>query len=250
MPKITCLMAINRYDEFVPLAIRSILEQTYQDFEFIILTNGDSGIQEFVRADFDDPRIQVVFSPIQQLAHNLNRGLELAKGEYIARMDGDDVSMPNRFAEQVALLDARPDLMLVSSKTFYIDEKGQDLAGSRRTPRWVNSRLWLKNPINHSAAMFRRLDILEAGGYASMIAQDYDLWLRIDRKRRPFFEIVDRCQLKLRNHPGQTRGRVEGYGAGAGFLLREFVVRKDPRFLLGALLLAVRGLPLPGAQRR
>ena len=241
MPKISCLMAVNRYDQFVPAAIRSVLEQTYSDFEFIILTNGDPGIQEAIRSEFNDPRIHVTYSPIQQLGHNLNKGLELARGEYIARMDADDVSMPNRFSEQVSLLDQRPDLVLVSSRTFYIDEQGRDLAGPKRAPAWVNRRLWLKSAINHSAAMFRKREIMEVGGYAAGVAQDYELWLRLDRRHPGFFEIMDRCHLKFRNHAGQTRGRAEGFGASAGFLLREFVVRRDVRFLLGSFLMVVRG---------
>jgi len=242
LPIVSCLMAINRYDQYVPIAIRSILDQTFCEFELIILVNGDPAIPEKVRADFDDPRIIINYSPLQQLGHSLNRGLELARGEFIARMDGDDVSMPERFARQVHRLNERPELVLVSCGTYPIDTEGKDLPRRGDSRQWINRRLWLKNPICHPAVMFRKNEIVAAGGYAAIIAQDYELWLRLERRLGTFYEVMPNTLLKMRNHNDQTRGRVEGYSTSAGVLLNEFIVRGEVKFLLGAILMTVRGL--------
>lgn len=86
-------------------------------------------------------------------------------------------------------------------------------------------------------------------GYVGIVSPDLDLLVRIDCDSGPFYEILDRCLLKFRNHSGPTREWVEGYGAGAGFLLVEFVVRRDVCLLLVAILLAIRGPPLRRVQR-
>lgn len=245
MPKVSCLLAIHRYDEYVPLAIQSILDQTFTDFELLILVNGDVGICEQIDERFCDSRIRLHYSPIQQLGHNLNKGLDIARGELIARMDGDDISLPQRFEEQVAELEANPEIVLVSSKSCYIDAEGSDEISGGFLPGFVHTKLWLKNAINHPAAMFRKQDIIDAGGYASIVAQDYDLWLRMDRKKPGFYKVLPTCHLKFRNHGHQTRGKIDGYATSAGLLLREFMIRRDVRFLLGSILFVLRGLFRP-----
>lgn len=241
-PIVSCLMAVNRYDSYVPIAIRSILDQTLQDFELIILVNGDPKITTKIKADFVDPRIIISYSPLQQLGHSLNRGLELARGEFIARMDGDDLSMPGRFVGQVQCLEERPEVLLVSCETHSIDADGNDLPRRGNARQWFNRRLWLKNPICHPAAMFRKNEIVAAGGYAAIIAQDYELWLRLERRFGKFYHIMPDVHLKMRNHQDQTRGKIEGYAVSSGILLQEFVVRGDVRFLIGSFLMMIRGM--------
>jgi O86/O127-antigen biosynthesis beta-1,3-galactosyltransferase len=241
-PVISCIMAVHRFDKYVPEAIGSILCQTYTNFEFIIVVNGNPEILEKLAPYTDDRRVRVLFTPIQQLGHSLNIALAAAAGDYIARMDADDVSLPQRFAKQIAVLTAHPELTLVSARTVYIDAAGRELMERRRAPGWANRRLWLKNQINHPAAMFRKAPIIAAGGYASIVAQDYDLWLRLERIHGMFYQILEAPVLKMRNHGAQSRGTVKSYSVGAGLLLREFLDRRDLRFLLGALLMTFRGM--------
>lgn len=241
-PRLSCLLAIHRWDRYVPLAIQSILDQSFRDFELIVLVNGDETVAERVREALDDPRIVVSYSPLRQLGHSLNRGLELARGDFVARMDGDDIALPGRFEGQLRRLEARPDLLMVSCRTRSIDAEGNDLPSPDGTGRWINRRLWLKNPICHPAVMFRKAPIIAAGGYAAIVAQDYELWLRLERAHGRFYEIMPDAHLKMRNHGNQTRGGRDGYSVGAGLLLREFVIRRSPRFLLGAALMTLRGL--------
>ncbi|WP_448664944.1 glycosyltransferase [Sphingomonas sp. CJ20] len=249
-PILSCLLAIHRYDRYVPIAIQSILDQSFTDFELLVLVNGDPAVADQVRADFADPRIIVSYSPVQQLGHNLNRGLEQARGTFIARMDGDDIATPTRFAEQLRRLQERPELVMVTCRARSIDAEGRDLPGRVGEPRWIDRRLWLKNPICHPAAMFRKQPVMAVGGYAAIVAQDYELWLRLDRRHgRNFYEVMPDCHLKFRDHALQTRGKTEGYAVSAGLLLREFVARRDARFLLGATLMVVRGLARPRPAR-
>ncbi len=242
IPAVSCLMALGGFDEYTEDAIKSILAQTFEDFELIVLVNGDRNLMEHIAPLCTDPRIIIRYSPIRQLAHNLNVGLEMARAPLIARMDGDDIAMPERFARQVEILRQREDLLLVSCATFPIDEQGTSLPRQGAPGSWVNRQLWLKNAINHSAAMFRRKEIVEVGGYSGMIAQDYDLWLRLERRYGQFFEIIPEKLFSVRHHEGQSRGRIDSFAMGAGLLLREFMIRRDFRFLVGSALLVLRGL--------
>ena len=239
MIKISCLMAINRYDEFVPLAITSILNQTYEKFEFIILVNGDEKICKQRENNFNDSRIKILYSPIQQLSYNLNKGLEVAVGEYIARMDGDDVSLKERFFEQVEILDKNPETIVVSSLSNFIDSSGAITkpAETIQNPIINISRsLCYKNPIVHPSVMFRKKSIVDIGGYSDYICQDYGLWLRLLRKFKEPFYIINKPLLNYRIHPNQMRAKKEAYSMSAGLTFREFVQRGKILFLMGAIL--------------
>jgi len=242
MPSISCLLAIGGFDEYTELAINSILNQTFSDFELIILVNGDASLMDFIEPLCRDPRIVLHYSPIRQLAHSLNVGLEMARAPIIARMDSDDIAMPERFARQINMLRQNERLLLVSCETYPIDAKGGRLPRKGSTSSWVNRYLWLKNPILHPGAMFRRKEVIEIGAYSGVIAQDYDLWLRLERKYGRFFTITPEKLIEFRHHAGQSRGRIDSYAASAGLLLREFMIRRDIRFLFGAALFVLRGL--------
>jgi O86/O127-antigen biosynthesis beta-1,3-galactosyltransferase len=238
--RVTVLMALNRYDDFAKQAIKSVFEQTYQEFELILAANGTPELPKQIKRDWKDRRIKVIYSPIEQLAHNLNRGLEEAKGEYIARLDADDIALPNRLVVQLAYLDQHPECLVVSAEAEIIDEFGATIREATESQNVNHRRLWLFNPINHSAAFFRKQAIISAGGYSGIVAQDYDLWLRLERRTKSFFKILPAVLIKCRTHSLMTRGKIEGYGWAAGYLLREFMVRKDIRYLIGCLLAVMR----------
>lgn len=187
MPKITVLMAVYNGEGVVRDALESILGQTFGDFEFLIVDDGSTdGTREAILS-YRDPRIHLIANERNLgLTRSLNRGLALARGEYLARQDADDISEPARFARQVAFLDAHPDVALLGTWFGKIDERGRPI-GNRRLPsdstrlRWC---LLFFCPFVHSAAMFRRSAVLERiGAYdeSYAYAQDYDLWGRIAR---------------------------------------------------------------------
>jgi hypothetical protein len=184
MPKVTVLMAVYNGERFVREAIDSILSQTFQDFEFLIVDDGSTDRSREVILSYNDPRIRLLTNERNLgLTASLNRGLAEARGTYVARHDADDISEPTRLERQVACLDARADLALLGTWYRKIGEHGEFL-GKRRLPvdhvraRWC---LLFFCPFVHASVMLRRSLILErVGPYDESFAyaQDYDLWSR------------------------------------------------------------------------
>ena len=181
-PCVTVLMSVYNGEKYLSVAIDSILAQTYSDFEFLIIDDASSdGSLEIIKS-YIDPRIKLIANPERMgLAANLNRGIQLAGGEYIARMDADDISMPQRLEKQVAFMNANPDI--AASGTYVIDmnETGRDLKirktlQGRSLMRWA----WMPSPMIHPTVILRK-NVVEKFGYDSSMepAEDYGLWLRM-----------------------------------------------------------------------
>jgi hypothetical protein len=186
-PVISVLMAVRNGERHVRSAIDSLLQQTCQDFELIVLDDGSNDDTPEILAAFDDPRLVRKSWPESiGLTRALNRGLALARGRFIARQDADDLSMPRRLELQAAFLESHPQVGLVGSGYWRINEAGAK-TGDGYPPldmaqiRW---HLLFHNPFCHSAVMFRR-DLLQdlGGGYDDRLSysQDFDLWSRLLR---------------------------------------------------------------------
>jgi len=207
MPKISVVMSVLNGEAFLRPAVESILNQTFGDFEFIIIDNASTDATCAILDSYGDPRIvRVRNDNVLTLTQSLNKGLALARGDYIARQDADDISAPERFARQVALLDAQPDTVLVGTHVRMIDERGAAFAmfAPPVDPGALYETLPSANPFAHSSCMFRRETALAAGGYPSQyaFAQDLALWLLLARKGR--LAMIDQPLLNLREHRGQT----------------------------------------------
>lgn len=181
-PKASVLMAVYNGEKYVPEAINSILSQSFTDFEFIIVDDGSTDRSLQIINSHQDPRVKVVRNPQNLgLTRALNIGLDLARGEFIARMDSDDVSLPERLARQVAYMDACPEVGVCGTWARDIDAQGSAV-GIRETPvgRDLDRKYWIPSPIIHSSAMIRRSHLGELR-YDQRIryAQDFDLWLRL-----------------------------------------------------------------------
>lgn len=192
MTRLSVLLPVRNGLPHLRAAIDSVLQQSFADFEMIVIDDGSIDGSGDVANKFDDPRIVVVRTECAGIAAALNRGLEIASGEYVARHDADDLSRVDRFAAQVDYLDAHRGVSLVSSLVRFIDADGHDVDnGWTRAVRsqWEQAiepdeiaRLMpLTCCIVHGSVMARRSTILAAGGYDHTlpVAQDYDLWLRM-----------------------------------------------------------------------
>ena len=185
MHEVSVLMSVYNAERYVGEAIESILGQGFRDVEFIIVDDGSTdGTSEILRGFQDDRVILVRNEENIGLTRSLNRGLELARGKYIARLDADDVSLPDRLEKQVQFLDAHPDVGLVGCAAEYIDPRGNTLGVQRPLRENLSELLTRHNWFNHSTVVFRRECLDEVGPYreAFRYAQDYDLWLRIAEK--------------------------------------------------------------------
>lgn len=184
-PKITVVMSVYNNAGYVEKAIDSILAQTFRDFEFIIINDGstDGSVEILDRYAAQDNRIKLVHQSNAGLVAALNTGISLARGDFIARMDGDDISLADRFQKQVDFLDAHPDIGAVGSWVTVIDEQGEPRAGGPDNPTdpWqLRDNLAKGTPILHPTAMMRRALVQQIGGYRAVYThcEDYDLWLR------------------------------------------------------------------------
>ncbi len=187
MPSVTVLMAVYNGALYLEEAIDSILSQTFQDFEFLIVNDGSTDHSRDIICAYDDPRIRLIENEHNLgLTPSLNKGWRLAQGEFIARQDADDISAPERLAKQIARFRAQPDLALVGTAYQEINAQGTFISNGLLPCNSTEIRwdLFFYCPFVHSAMMFRKRMIAEKIGFyneAFSYAQDYELWWRISR---------------------------------------------------------------------
>lgn len=176
-------MAVFNQERFLKKAIRSILNQTFRDFKFLILDDGSTDGSFDIIQSFKDRRIKIFQNRKRQgLAKGLNFLIGKAKGKYIARMDGDDISMAARLKEQVEFLDKHPKVALIGCWTKIINDKGAIVGESRRPTEYQKIRkvILASDSFVHPSVMFRKNIFTKIGGYNEdyFYSQDYDLFLR------------------------------------------------------------------------
>ena len=181
-PKVTVLMPVYNGEKYLRKAIESILNQTFKDFEFLIINDGSSDdsvkiIEEYGK---NDSRIRLVHNETNMnLVPSLNRGLELAQGEYIARMDCDDISLPKRLEKQVAFMDKNADIAVCGSWIRMFD-KANDVVRYPERHDNIKCSLLFYNALAHPSVIMRRsfLNKFQVR-YERILAEDYDIWQRL-----------------------------------------------------------------------
>jgi hypothetical protein len=187
VPEVTVLLPNYNAGPFLRPAIESILAQSYQDFELLVIDDASTdGSQEAV-ATFRDPRVRFVRHEANRgLGATLNEGLRLARGALIARQDCDDLSDAERLARQTDAFRAEPTLALIGSRALLIDEHGRRMGHVDRSLEPASIRWYglLDSPFIHTSVMFRREVVLDGlGGYREGLShsEDWDLWSRLIR---------------------------------------------------------------------
>jgi glycosyltransferase involved in cell wall biosynthesis len=182
---VTVLMALYNEARFAPAAVESILGQSFADFEFLIIDDGSTDSSADYLRNLRDPRVRLVRNAGNLgLTRSLNTGLDAARGKYVARMDADDIALPDRLARQVAFLDANPHIGIVGSSRVLIDENDQEIAVAHAAEedlaiRW---KCLLGNPFAHPTVMLRGYLLHEHHlryDETFRTAQDYELWSRL-----------------------------------------------------------------------
>jgi glycosyltransferase involved in cell wall biosynthesis len=190
-PRISVAMSVYNNASYLAQAIESILAQTFTAFEFLIVDDGSTdGSGEIIdRFAADDSRIRPIHQANAGLIASLNRMIAEARAPLIARMDGDDIALPERFARQVMFLDANPDIGVLGTGCTCIDEDGRPSShkfDNVTTPDDVLADLKNGPPLCHPSVMMRRDAVRAVGGYhrAYTHCEDYDLWLRLSENVR------------------------------------------------------------------
>ena len=208
-PRVTVLMPVHNGGQYLDASVRSIFNQTYDNFELLVIDDGSTDGSAGILRAYRDLRLKIVENSRNLgVVETLNRGLSLSRGEYIARMDSDDESLPERLERQVSFLDAHPEIGVLGTSGELIDREGRSLAVFRYPLHHeaICYSLHFYNPLAHPSVMIRREVVLKAGGYlprgasssGGLIPEDYELWCRLSPVTR-LANLPDRLFL-LRKH--------------------------------------------------
>jgi glycosyltransferase involved in cell wall biosynthesis len=210
-PQVSVALPVFNGGAFLVPALDSILGQTFADFELIAIDDGSTDNSPALLDAYAarDSRVRVIHQANAGVVASLNRGIELARGRYIARMDADDVAHPERFARQVNFLDVNPRVAAVGSAITLIDERGERIreVDYPETPKDVATFLKRGCALAHPSVMMRRDAVAAMGGYrpAFQHAEDYDLWLRL-AERHDLANLPERLLL-YRQHQTKVSAR-------------------------------------------
>lgn len=203
MPEITVFMAAYNAANFIEKSIESVLNQTFKDFELLIVNDGSTDNTVEIINHFQDERIRLISNENNRgLTYTRNVALKEAKGKYIAVLDSDDIALPNRLEKQYKILQENPDLGLCGSSAAVMDKRG-NLTGELLTVSTgrenIKTTLLFKNTFVNSSVMFKANIFKEIGGYRDYApAEDYDLFIRISYKCA--VENLDEILVQYRIH--------------------------------------------------
>ena len=207
-PEVTVLMSCYNASRWLQLAINSVLSQTFENFEFVLVDDGSTDeTWNIIQANRDrDQRIVAIRKENTGLSDSLNVGIASARGAWIARLDADDLCEPDRIAGQFGFVQNHPEIVLLGTGFIEIDEQGRDIkkhlypSGHRELVR--NLEL-LQRFFPHSSAFFRRGIAQDSGLYNTLFrkSQDWDLWLRLAGRGR--VTCLNNCLVRVRKHSGQ-----------------------------------------------
>lgn len=186
-PTLTVLMPSYNAGAFLREAVDSVLKQSYTDFEFLIINDGSTDDTKAILATYTDPRIRVVHQENMGLVASLNKGIELAKGEYIARFDADDVCYPQRLMQQMSFLEQNPEYVLIGGEADYMTEEGEHIFKFEfkgYTDEEIRAEQFKDCPFIHSTVVFLKKAVQDVGGYnpRAITFEDHQLWKKVSEK--------------------------------------------------------------------
>ncbi len=204
-PKVSIIMPAFNAERYLPIAVESILRQTYLDWELIAVDDGSTDTSHAVLERYrrTDSRFRVISRPNTGLVVALNELAGIARGEYLARMDADDICLPQRLALQVGMLDDDPDLVCIGGGVELIDSAGKPICAPEPVigdDDVQHEALRGRTPISHPVSIFRATAFRQVGGYRheAFPAEDLDLFLRLGEVGK--LDNVPETLLRYRVH--------------------------------------------------
>jgi glycosyltransferase involved in cell wall biosynthesis len=209
-------------------ALSSLITQTWTDLEIIVVDDGsiDATPQVVTAFAARDARVAPVRREHAGFSAAANAGIAAARGEYIGRLDADDIALPDRFARQVAYMDAHPEVGVVGGALVYIDEHDRKLRRARFPTERIDTEMLKYSALAHPTTLIRRSILDSIGGYrpAFLHAEDYDLWLRIAEHAR--LANLPYTVTYYRYHTGQVSAVHARHQAGCALVARELALMR------------------------
>jgi len=227
VPRLAVVLPCWNAAPYLDRALASLAAQTFTDFDVIAVDDGSTDetprlLEAWAR---QDARLRWLRRAHEGLVAALNAGLEQIRAPLVARMDGDDMAHPRRFAWQVALLDSRPDVT-VAGGLVRCFPRARVAAGMRRYERWLNSvrsheeivrDLFVESPLAHPGVMMRSQAVAQAGGYRAVgWPEDYDLWFRLHQAGARFEKVPTWCSGGANARRGRAGDRRSTLRASSG----------------------------------
>lgn len=241
MPKISIIMGIYNCAETLPEAIDSVLTQTFSDWQLILCDDGSKdntyGIAKEYQGRFPEKILLLQNEQNMGLNHTLNRCLQVASGEYVARMDGDDISLPTRIEKEAAFLDAHPEYAIVSTPMIFFDEHG-DWGRSYAIEEPTKRDFIKHSPVHcHAPCMIRREAYLAVGGYTEdrrmLRFEDVNLWYKLYAKGYAGYNLDEPLYKMRDDHAAASRRSLKSRMNAAHVMRDGFSLFHFPRYLYG-----------------
>lgn len=228
--QISVLMPVYNAGPYLIPAVESILSQTHRRFEFVLVNDGstDGSGDVLARYAASDPRVRLLSNDRNSgIVTTLNRGLQACSGDYIVRMDADDIALPDRIEKQLAFVENDPSICLAGAALTYMDAAGNDLGVTRRSAIPAS---WLQqNTILHPTVILKRDTLIRNGlRYQEKYryAEDYYLWIQMSQVGR--IAVMNDVVLKYRLSAGASRVRQL-----KGMLRATLRTQRDAMMILG-----------------
>lgn len=245
MPKVTVIIPVYNVETLVGATLQSVLQQTYQDFEILVINDESTDGSLGICRGFADPRIQIISQKNRGLAGARNTGIRYAQGEYLAFLDSDDLWLPEKLAKHVEHLDHKPDVGVSFSRSQFIDETGQDI-GIYQMPKLTDitaGHLFCRNPIGNGSAVVLRRAVLENIKFQDNLygavenfyfddsfrqSEDIECWLRIALQTSWKIEgIPDALTLYRVNMGGLSANILNQYAAWERIIAKTLTYNPD-----------------------
>lgn len=225
---ISVIMAVYNGEEYLKPAIQSVLDQTYKNFEFIIVNDASTDNTVNIIESFRDERICLVHNEKNlRLAASLNKAIAMAKGKYLLRMDADDICFPDRFEKQVAYMDKHPEIGIAfgSVLKFSGDTVLKEIDSNEKKPEYIRATMLFFNTVYHPNVIMRR-EVCQEYKYREeyTVAEDMDLWLRAGEKYR--IANMNKHTLLYRIHSKQVTTSCSDKQRQQEILMKKFFLER------------------------
>lgn len=208
IPLVSVIMPVYNAASFLEEALNSILNQTFRDFEFIIINDGSIDNSLKILSSYKDPRIVLINQENQGVARSLNNAIKIAKGKYILRHDADDKCLPDKLQIQYDFLEAHPEFVLCATQVAFMTESGK-VSWEYRQPnnKYFSDAQYVEvkrehfnpySPITHATVLIRTSVLKVLGGYRIefLTSEDVDLWLRLIGQYKAV--VLNKCDYFVR----------------------------------------------------